>query len=380
MVLVMASIKRMFFYIDESGNTGLNLFDKAQSTLYYGVISSPFNLDLKLDRTFKKLRKQLGVERLHASELGCFQLNKIAGSIRQLIKKYDISFDFYKVVKSDLALISFFDVIFDPHLNEQVPPQYYNTPLRYLLLFTLSSIIDEGMLKVAWEAKITHHDQNSQKLLVTLCEKIICNAKSLNLDPRAREVIVDSIQWVINNPSKIKYNISSKHSQEQLSPNLIGFQFVLHGIAKKLKKLKAVANKIIVDRQFQFNEAQLKLHDVYSSWSEQREPISLGVDLPNLDFSNIPECGITPTSGDNSSGLELVDLYTWFFKRSLEGKDISDELRQLIYQQKSRGTMDGMCLILLKEKYTPWFECISRAKSKEEFQNFSTEFNEKWHH
>lgn len=30
----------MFFYIDESGHTGKNLFDPLQVNLYYGLISS----------------------------------------------------------------------------------------------------------------------------------------------------------------------------------------------------------------------------------------------------------------------------------------------------------------------------------------------------
>jgi len=30
----------MFFYVDESGHTGTNLFDPNQPVLYYGVLSS----------------------------------------------------------------------------------------------------------------------------------------------------------------------------------------------------------------------------------------------------------------------------------------------------------------------------------------------------
>lgn len=35
----------MFFYVDESGHTGANLFDEAQPTLFYGVLSSAVHLD-----------------------------------------------------------------------------------------------------------------------------------------------------------------------------------------------------------------------------------------------------------------------------------------------------------------------------------------------
>jgi hypothetical protein len=35
----------MYFYVDESGQTGLNLFDENQPYLYYGVLSSKTNLE-----------------------------------------------------------------------------------------------------------------------------------------------------------------------------------------------------------------------------------------------------------------------------------------------------------------------------------------------
>ena len=35
----------MYFYVDESGQTGINLFDLQQPVLYYGVLSSPHDMD-----------------------------------------------------------------------------------------------------------------------------------------------------------------------------------------------------------------------------------------------------------------------------------------------------------------------------------------------
>ncbi len=35
----------MYFYVDESGHTGTNLFDDDQPILYYGVLSSELDVD-----------------------------------------------------------------------------------------------------------------------------------------------------------------------------------------------------------------------------------------------------------------------------------------------------------------------------------------------
>ena len=57
----------MYFYVDESGHTGPNLFDAAQPMLYYGVLSSRMNLDVVAEYELASLRRRLKVPRLHAS-------------------------------------------------------------------------------------------------------------------------------------------------------------------------------------------------------------------------------------------------------------------------------------------------------------------------
>lgn len=57
----------MFFYVDESGHTGNNLFDITQPYLYYGVIGSTVNLDILAKEEISKIRKIFDVDRLHAA-------------------------------------------------------------------------------------------------------------------------------------------------------------------------------------------------------------------------------------------------------------------------------------------------------------------------
>lgn len=64
----------MYFYVDESGHTGPNLFDASQPMLYYGVLSSRMNLDVVAEYELAALRRRLKVPRLHAAELGVGKL------------------------------------------------------------------------------------------------------------------------------------------------------------------------------------------------------------------------------------------------------------------------------------------------------------------
>jgi len=124
----------VYFYVDESGHTGPNLFDPAQPVLYYGVLSSPRNVDTLALPDVLRLRNALGVERLHASELQAEQFEPLGPSLSSLQKRLDLRFDIYEVHKRDHAIIAFFDQIFDCHMNPAVAWHHYWMPMRYFLL------------------------------------------------------------------------------------------------------------------------------------------------------------------------------------------------------------------------------------------------------
>jgi hypothetical protein len=144
----------MYFYVDESGHTGANLFDAAQPTLYYGVLSSPINVDLVAESGIAALRRVVGKPRLHAAELGNEGLARIAPALIRIQKRLQLRFDCYRVNKPDHAIICFFDQVFDQAMNPAVPFTSYWTPLRYMLLCRLARLFDEGARRLAWAARM----------------------------------------------------------------------------------------------------------------------------------------------------------------------------------------------------------------------------------
>lgn len=82
----------MFFYIDESGNSGNNLFDENQPVLYYATLYSPINLNKnnKLIQEIRNLRINFQVDRLHAKDIGYEKLSKISGILENLLIQYQI--------------------------------------------------------------------------------------------------------------------------------------------------------------------------------------------------------------------------------------------------------------------------------------------------
>ena len=89
----------MFFHIDESGNTGMNLFDENQRRLSYGVLSSRLNVDALGSSAHKEMTGRLGVDSLHANEMGVGGLAKIEDVLHELQRKFRFGFDYYYIDK-----------------------------------------------------------------------------------------------------------------------------------------------------------------------------------------------------------------------------------------------------------------------------------------
>jgi hypothetical protein len=352
----------LYFYIDESGHTGNNLFDENQPYLYYGVLSSTENIDVIASTELEDVRSKLGVDRLHASELGNGKLVSIVQDILALEKKYQLRFDINRVAKVDHAIISFFDQIFDQGVNPSVPWLSYWTPLRYVLLVKLAPLFDDDLLKDAWKARIELNRKKSNLLLVKVCETLLLRVPNV-ADARSREIMTDTLTYVIRNPDAIVYNVNTPRDRLQIAPNLIGFQSVMFGIAKRLKECGSEASKIIVDQQSQFNGAQKKLSEFYATNNNLYS--EMGPGLPEADFTGMPETPIECISGTKSIGLELVDIYLWVFKRAMEEKTLATELYELINSQSEIGEIDEVSINAIINRWTPWFENLPEPSASE---------------
>lgn len=343
----------MYFYVDESGHTGPNLFDPEQPMLYYGVLSSQVNIDVLAEDHLRLLRDKAGMPRLHASELGIGGLIPLASGLAALQRRLNYRFDLYRVAKPDHAIICFFDQVFDQGVNPAVTWSGYWTPLRYVLLLKLASLFDEELAKRAWWARIESSDDKAERDLISVCVELRSRVEELP-DARSRQLVSDALSWAENNPSEICYNTKTKDDRLQVMPNIIGFQSVMHGIASRLKRQRRKESVIIVDQQSQFNKAQRTLSEHFAIMS--RVPLVNGPGLPVLDFKDMPTTPITFSSSANSAGLELVDVYLWIFKRIIEQKELAPELYTLVKPQIHRGRTDEISLNAIADRWERWFE------------------------
>lgn len=335
----------MYFYVDESGNTGNHLFDPAQPSLHYGVLGCRKNLDIVAAPMLQRLRAGLGVAHLHANELGVGRLIDVAREFTAFQKRHDVRFQFYSVTKTDHAVISFFDQVFDAGVNDAVPWDHYWTPLRYVLLMKVSVLFDDDLRRRAWAARLEQNPSRCHDKLIALCEALRQRLNRLP-DARSREIIDGALRWTQSRPEAILYGASNSESALQISPNLIGFQQVLQGIALSSSGAGREVKSIIVDRQNEFNFAQEFVADIYRKMraAALKGPFSQLAGMPKFDWRRLPDQPITFAASHDSAGLEMVDVYLWITKRHIEGRPLPDELRMLLHGQRHRGRMDEVSL------------------------------------
>lgn len=354
----------MYFYVDESGHTGPNLFDTAQPMLYYGVLSSRMNLDVVAEYELSALRRRLKVPRLHAAELGVGKLVSVVPEVAQLASRLDMRFDVYRVAKPDHAVICFFDQVFDQGVNPAVAWAGYWTPMRYVLLLKLASLFDEELAKKAWVARIEPKDQLALPVLLEVCAALRVRVGALP-DARSRQLIADALTWAEKNPSEILYNVASKKDMLQVTPNVIGFQSVMHGIAGRIRKTGKQAARIVVDQQSQFNKAQKTLAEFYQRANGFKA--SMGPGMPVADHTKMPKVPIEFSSSLGSAGLELTDLHLWIFKKVMERNNLPPELLSLVRVHWRRSQTDEISLRAIEARWSRWFDQIP------ELEEISTE-------
>ena len=352
----------MFFHIDESGNTGNNLFDENQPRLSYGLISSITNVDALCVTEHNDIRKIINDDVIHANVLGIGGLVRIAPLLIKIQKKMKFDFDYYFIEKLDYALVMFFDNVFDAGLNDAAKWDTYWTPLRYVLIHKLSILFDEELLRESWRLSTVKRIENHSNDIVSLLSEVERRAKASPLDARSKELIVDALEFGIRKPLSLDFGHTD---QKIISPNAVGFQFVVAAIARRTrKKRRKSVSSIIVDRQNQFNNAQIGTHYNLSRIAEGIKkssakdkamyfgnPLYIDFSPEEVSHQGLTDREITISKSADSIGLQIVDVYLWIANKLISGVSMPAELMELWLLFQHRSLIDGISMRGMAERF-----------------------------
>lgn len=372
----------MFLHIDESGNTGNNLFDQNQPVLSYGVLSSRWNVDAHAKKQHQAILETLGTDSIHANQLGPVGLEQIAEHLVELHQQYRFGFDYYFVDKPSFTVVTFFNAVFDAGINPAMKWDWYWTPLRFPVLGALSVILDEELRRESWRLCLIPRERLEPEYpkISALLSNVLDSLKESGVPTRFAEVLGDALNYGVDNPHEMDFGI---YSPTALSPNTIGFQFVLTAIAYRQKRHKQKALGITVDLQTQFNGAQVQTYEIQSKIASslrgdgsERDRLLTHPFLSDVRedtetlIDHFPEERLAISASDESFGLQLVDTYLWLANRSMKGLDVPRALQPVIDSVMSEGMTDGISMAAMTKRWRafegqlPEYEDVSAEHQK----------------
>lgn len=323
----------MYAFVDETGNTGGNLFDENQPLFLTAALITRTDFDRSRSRPFNKILADANLSALHATELGIGGIEPIAGQVLRLLKDADARFFVSRVEKRYLLATKFFDTFFDSGENPAVPWHTYNVrPLRLILAFKVAYLIDETIARMFWAMLMEKSEKRARSMIPDICAAVIDRVELLP-DARSQEVITDALQWLNDHPEALDFYQTGQQAKNGHMPNSVAFTNLLEGLEALSKKWNRPVRLIRHDRQSQFEKTLADWHQLFSN--ALPDPIHLPGETRVL--RQVPGSDFEISSSEDSPGIQVADLILWLFKRFLEGKDIPYESGKLLSFAMRRG-------------------------------------------
>ena len=329
---------RMLAYTDETGNTGLNMFDPAQPFFWTGTMITPVDWDVLHKGIHESCLARVGRAEMHGSDLGLAGIEAIAGKLMTLFARYQSHFIFTRIEKRHLIGTKFIDTVLDNGTNEAVTGLIYQ--VRFLRMYyghVLIAHLDDQDRREFWEIYRSGDVISFVRLLTRLEARI---GESVN-DTRTRQVLVDALRWGILHPEPL---LEGRRNEFD-APNIVAITLLVEEL-NRLNDGRLRIGTFVHDEQQQFQKALAVAFDACKGIVNP--DTSAFATMCNIKKIDTFDGQFRIASSHSSFGLQALDIALWLIKRhvdqpgSLTGgcKELKDFI--LAHGGISSFTTDGM--------------------------------------
>ena len=293
-------------YTDESGNTGIHLFDSSQPYFWTGTLlaSEEFADSAKL--FVENWCDKFGLKELHGNELGLPRIDRLASDLELLLDSVDSRFVFTVLEKSHFAATKFVDTFFDCGINEAVSPLYYNTRLlRLHIACVVSMLMEIRDLECFWNAYKSGDCRGFRDSLENLDQKVTKFVQ----DDRTKQVLSDAIGWAFKHPERF----IGPPVTEIESPNAVSIGLLVGALQAEYDETGRRLMRLIHDDTNQFGLAIKAVFGFYRKLASVPEiPDEIFSDTIELDTVNF---SVEMQSSSSTHSLQIIDIVLWTVKR-----------------------------------------------------------------
>ena len=302
-----------FAWADESGNSGLNVFDTGQPMFWSGTLISPIDIDSAPSPHMEWLDVVDDTE-LHGKDLSLGNLNKIADSILEFLQKLDCRFVFTRSDKEFHVLSTFVTMVFDSDVNEAVASVYDHVPVfRKNIAKDLMQVFRSVDRREFWAAFAGRDLARFSQLLLNL----ELRARESLEDKRAVELICEAFRWARIHPESI---MEARLSQRD-SPNARALLHLIDGV----HKLVGITARVIRFRHDEQPEFEQTLKEDFELIKNAFGPLGSQYVPARANPSEVFGCHLEMLPSQASLGLQLIDVLLYLMSRHLNGSYIPRE-------------------------------------------------------
>lgn len=354
---------RFKMYLDESGNSGLHLFNDDNPFICCGMIIKekmivPDSIQNVIDKT--------GGIGLHGSKLGLNKLEAIAAELLPIYQKVKPFFIVSNIDKRFFVAMKLWDCLFDHVTNPGVNSIHVNLPpLRFILMYKFCSVVYESkIIKDFWSIHTSKGERNYSNMLIEL--KGYC--LSSNLDSRSKKIISNAIDGAFLSEASVFEDGALKED----SPNVASVIMMVRELNYEFENENIELTEVIHDRQEEFGAGISKTFN----FARQRQGLwNCNSMLPVVKKANSITSDLK-IHNSTCNELDLCDIACFLFMKSnktnLQGHTL--KLYEYFSHNSKLITMNQKELEEIAKNY--WREISKIQQSDEQIENLKKEIAE----
>jgi hypothetical protein len=300
--------KRVEAYTDESGHTGLNLFDSSQPWFWTGTLVSAVPLQQRGDALLHRLCTSVGEQILHANKLGLAKIESIASPLNEFLEEIDARFVFTAIEKRHLASGKLADTVLDSTMNQGVSTLHYGIHgFRILLSRAIVELVSPRDQEEFWTVYATADAKGLSGILSRLLVRV---SAIPGMDKRLREILSDALTWGARHPQEL---LDFQRSELD-APNLVALGLLMGGLHEILEKTGFKVGRFVHDQQRQFGQFMREWYDMGRRFIM---PTHLTARITDLQEIDTYDCKIEIVPSRGVVGLQVIDVVLWLYKRAI---------------------------------------------------------------
>jgi hypothetical protein len=308
----------IYAYVDETGNTGHNLFDQVQPDFFTGALITKGDFDIAFGERTRAIAATFGASSLHGKELGIHRLESVSAELLRLFKSAKAYFFVSRVEKTYLLATKMFDSLFDSGENAAVGWHHYNfRALRLMLVFKLAVMIDEETAKLFWKCILEPNERKAYEMLPRICEALQRNVGRVP-DERSRQILAEGLEWARIHPESIQIHTDQKIARQGHFPNLVAFMNLLDGLEGLSRSWNRPVARISHDQQSEFQKTIEMWHGIFSNASP--EEIRWAGEIYRLQ--RVPGSNFSVHEDSQCPGIQIADIVLWLYAQFRKGKEL----------------------------------------------------------